>query len=494
MSDTTPSFRRHRGPGGSRRSVAVLGAGTLLLSAAVTGLGAGPASASSHREAPLIAGDPKADNTDTYAFVSPDNPDTVTIVANWIPLEEPNGGPNFYPFATDARYTIKIDNNGDGNADITYAWTFQDHVRDAANQFLYNTGVVRNLSDPTLNFFQTYTVTETDRTGTHTLLSGQIVTPSDVGTASMPNYIRLRQQNIAQGRLADGGRNYVGQADDPFFLDLRVFDLVYGGNLSETGHDTLAGYNVNTIVLQERKSELALNGNTTRNPVIGIWSTTERRSTNVLGGGSVNASGPFVQVSRLGNPLVNEVVVPLKFKDAFNAITPAQDHTVQPVVDKVLKPIVPELIEKIYGIPDPEQPRNDLVEIFLTGIAKNAPTLSGGRAPIQADLNSQVLNKDVNPARFVPAEELRLNMAVPVTRHPNRLGVLGGDLQGFPNGRRLTDDVVDIELQALEGAAQSGHLVAALAAGDRVNANEKPFSTVFPYIALPNTRAVNTAG
>jgi hypothetical protein len=474
--------------------MALLGTGTLLVSAAVGAFGTGPASASSHREAPLIAGDPKADNTDTYAFVSPDNPDMVTVVANWIPLEEPNGGPNFYPFATDARYTIKFDSNGDGNADTTYAWTFQNHYRDTANQFLYNTGVVQNLTDPTLNFYQTYTLTETDSTGTHTLLSNKIVTPSDVGPASMPDYARLRQQDIAQGRLPGGGQNYVGQADDPFFLDLRVFDLLYGGNLSETGHDTLAGYNVNTIVLQVPKADVALKGDPARNPVVGIWSTTERRSTNVLGGGSVNASGPYVQVSRLGNPLVNEVVVPLKYKDAFNAITPAQDHTVQPVVDKVLDPIVPKLIQTIYGIPAPKTPRNDLVEIFLTGIAKNAPTLTGGAAPIQADLNSQLLNEDVAPSSFVPSEELRLNMAVPVTTKPNRLGVLGGDLQGFPNGRRLTDDVVDIELQALEGAAQTGHLVSALAAGDKVDANEVPFSSSFPYIALPNDKAVNTAG
>jgi hypothetical protein len=494
MSDRAPLPGRGRGPRNRRRSVALLGTGTLIVSAAVSGLAVDTASASSHREAPLIAGDPKADNTDTYAFVSPDNPDMVTVVANWIPLEEPNGGPNFYPFATDARYTIKFDNNGDGKADITYAWTFQDHYRDTANQFLYNTGVVKNLTDPTLNFYQTYTVTETDESGTHTLLSNKIVTPSDVGPASMPDYARLRQQNIAQGRLSDGGRNYVGQADDPFFLDLRVFDLLYGGNLSETGHDTLSGYNVNTIVLQEPKKELALKGDPSRNPVIGIWSTTERRSTNVLGGGSVNASGPYVQVSRLGNPLVNEVVVPLKYKDAFNAITPAQDHTVQPVVDKVLDPMVPKLIQSIYGIPAPKTPRNDLVEIFLTGIAKKARTLTGGPAPIQADLNSQLLNKDVSASSFVPSEELRLNMAVPVTAKPNRLGVLGGDLQGFPNGRRLTDDVVDIELQALEGAALTGHLVNALAAGDKVNANEVPFSNTFPYIALPHDKAVNTAG
>ena len=287
-------------------------------------------------------------------------------------------------------------------------------------------------------------------------------------------------------------RTTSGQADDPFFLDLRIFDLLYGGNLSETGHDTLAGYNVNTIVLQVPKKDVALGHDPTHNPVVGVWSTTDRRSTN-LSSGSATAFGDFHQVSRLGNPLVNEVVVPLQYKDAFNAISPAQDHTVKPVVDKVLDPIVPKLIQSIYGIPAPKTPRNDLVEIFLTGIAKNAPTLDGSKAPIQADLNSQVLNKGVDPHAFVPAEELRLNMSVPVSATPNRLGVLGGDLQGFPNGRRLTDDVVDIELQALEGAAQSG-IVKALAAGDGVNANERAFGRLFPYIALPNTAAVNSAG
>jgi hypothetical protein len=483
-----------RGPRSRRRSVALLGAGTLLVSATVTGLGVGTASASSHREAPLIAGDPRADNTDVYAFSSPDKPNMVTLIANWIPFEEPNGGPNFYAFATDARYNIKIDNDGDGAPDVTYSWSFQNHYRDAANQFLYNTGVVKNLTDPTLNFYQTYTLTETTANGSHTLLSNKIVTPSDVGPASMPNYARLRQQNIAAGQLPGGGQNYVGQADDPFFLDLRVFDLLYGGNLSETGQNNLAGYNVNTIALQVPKSDLALKGNASRNPVIGIWSTTDRQSTNMAADGSATAYGDFHQVSRLGNPLVNEVVVPLKYKDAFNALPPAQDHTVQPVVQKVLDPIVPKLIQQIYGIPAPTTPRNDLVEIFLTGIAKHAPTLDGSQPPIQADLNSQVLNMDVSKSSFVPAEELRLNMSVPVTARPNRLGVLGGDLQGFPNGRRLTDDVVDIELQALEGAAQSGHLVQALAAGDKVNANEVPFGGGFPYIALPHDTAVNRAG
>ncbi|MER5863527.1 DUF4331 domain-containing protein [Kitasatospora sp. NPDC002040] len=464
------------------------GLGVLALAAAgaLAGLAPSTGYASSHREAPLIAGDPRADNTDVYAFVSPDNPDTVTLVANWIPMEEPNGGPNFYPFADDARYNIKIDSDGDGKPDTTYTWTFAGHYRDDANQFLYNTGVVKSLDDETLNYRQTYTLTATCPDGsTKTLVKDAPVAPSNVGKASMPDYGALRKQAVVG--LPGGGQSFAGQADDPFFLDLRVFDLLYGGNLKESGHDTLTGYNVNTIALQVPKKDLALKGDAERNPVIGVWSTTERQGAVVADkGGEGKGEAGWRQVSRLGNPLVNEVVVPLKYKDAFNALTPDKDRTVTPVVDKVKDPIVPKLIQSIYGIPAPAAPRNDLVEIFLTGVCKAC-------GPVQADLNSQLLNKDVPKDVFVPSEELRLNMAVPPAAAPNRLGVLAGDVAGFPNGRRLADDVVDITLQAAEGAAQSGQLVAALAAGDGVNANDHAFGHHFPYVALPNTAAVNEA-
>ncbi|MCZ4123795.1 DUF4331 domain-containing protein [Streptomyces sp. H39-S7] len=512
MQSSPPSRRKPART--AERALATLGTLTLVSAAALAGLTPGVSSASSHREAPLIAGDPKADNTDVYAFTSPDDPDTVTMVANWIPFEEPNGGPNFYPFANDARYNIKIDSDGDGNADTTYTWKFSDHIRDDANQFLYNTGVVKNLDDPTLNFRQTYDLTETDAHGaTKTLLKDAPAAPSNVGKASMPDYASLRKQ--ATVALPDGGQTYAGQASDPFFLDLRVFDLLYGGDLKEPGHNTLAGYNVNTIAIKVPKKDLALHGDATRNPVIGVWSTTDRQGAAVTapsskGGEGKNGnsssddkgSGAAVedgmpkpdkggeagwhQVSRLGNPLVNEVVVPLKYKDAFNTLNPSQDHTVQPVVDKVLDPIVPKLVQSIYGIPAPATPRKDLAEIFLTGVCKTC-------GPIKADLNSQLLNADVDKNKFTPAEELRLNMSVPVTANPNRLGVLGGDLGGFPNGRRLNDDVVDIELQALEGAAQTGKIVPALAAGDAVDTPYRQPGATFPYVALPNTAAVNQA-
>ena len=455
-----------------RRMLAVAGAGAVL-AAGLAAVAPVPALASSHREAPLIAGDPRADNTDTYAFVSPDAPGTVTLLANWYPFEEPNGGPNFYAFATRARYNINVDNNGDGKADVVYTWRFFNHVRNEAGTFLYNTGVVNHLTDPTLNYYQTYTLTENRHGQSTVLLRNKLVAPSTAGPKSMPDYATLRDEAIAQGTWA-GGKTYVGQADDPFFLDLRVFDLLYGADLSETGQDTLDGYNVNTIALQVPKSDVALNHRPHRNPVIGVWSTTERQSTG----------GSWTQVSRLGNPLVNEVVIPLKYKDAFNAIQPYQDHTIKPVVAKVTNPTLPKVIQAVYGIPAPATPRNDLVEIFLTGICKAC-------GPIQADLNSQLLNRGVQPDRFVPAEELRLNMSIPPAANPNRLGVLGGDLQGFPNGRRLTDDVIDIGVQAAEGAAQSGQLVSALAAGDGVDANDVAFGATFPYVALPHNGAVN---
>jgi hypothetical protein len=465
------------------RLLAGAGVGAVLLTASAAVV-PGVSNASSHREAPLIAGDPRADNTDVYAFVSPDRPSTVTLIANWIPFEEPNGGPNFYPFATHAAYRINIDNNGDGRPDVVYTWKFTNHYRNQSGAFLYNTGVVNHLTDSTLNFYQTYNLLERKNGTTVRKLHNKMVAPSDVGKASMPNYAQLRKEAIAQGRYGHS-QTYVGQADDPFFLDLRVFDLLYGGNLSETGQDSLDGYNVNTIALQVPKSEIALKGSVSRNPVVGVWSTTSRQATTSYSSSGAKYKGSYVQVSRLGNPLVNEVVVPLKYKDAFNGLQPFQDHTVTPVVNKVLDPMVPHLIQAIYGIPAPPTPRNDLAEIFLTGICKAC-------GPIQADLNSQRLNKDVSASKFVPAEELRLNLAVKPTAKPNRLGVIGGDLQGFPNGRRLTDDVVDIALQAMEGAAQSGQIVAPLAKGDKVNANDVRFGTSFPYVGLPAAVGVNT--
>ncbi len=410
------------------------------------------------------------------------DPSDVALVANWIPFEEPAGGPNFYPFSPDAHYDINIDNNGDARADITYRWTFTSHYRNTKT-ILYNTGAVTSLTDPHLNFYQTYTLQRITPTGTTTQVSNAIVAPSRVGDASMPNYDALRRQAVY--RTGPDRWSFAGQADDPFFLDLRIFDLLYGGHLSngqlaEAGHDTLAKYNVNSVVLQVPKRELALKGDSTRNPVIGVWSTTERRSTVLANSGPTSFyTGPYVQLSRLGNPLVNEAVIPVGMKNKFNATNPRTDGA--NFLPYVVDPEVPKLVQAIYGVPAPAAPRKDLVEVFLTGIYK------GSSGPVQADLNSQLINKDVNRAAFVPGDELRLNMSVPPAATANPLGVIGGDLAGFPNGRRLNDDVIDIALKVLEGALTGTPAATLGVFTDRVNANDYAFGNTFPYLALPTS-------
>ncbi|WP_420450688.1 DUF4331 domain-containing protein [Ilumatobacter sp.] len=492
---------------------AALGAG-FALAATLVATQAGPAglSASSHREAPLIAGDPRADNTDVYAFTSPDDPDTVTLIANWIPFEEPNGGPNFYPWAEDTRYNINVDNDGDAVADLAYTWVFTTITKDPGT-FIYNTGPFDSVFDDTLNVYQTYDLTVRDLAGTPTdesddtevtILDDAVAAPSIAGAASTPDYQPLVDEAVASGTVGDL-RSFAGQSDDSFFLDLRVFDLLYGGDLSELGEDTLAGYNVNTIALQVPKAAVALGGDAEANPVIGVWSTTDRPTTRNADGTS--ASGEYTQVSRLGNPLVNEVVLPLALKDTFNAIDPTVEATVDAAVEAVQFPILPPLVNAVYGVPVPgddgtpqdtsdDTPRSDLVEIFLQGVSEanfglgTAGEDAETNPALNVDLNSLALNAGVDT--IYPSEMLRLNMAVPVAEDPNRLGVLAGDVQGFPNGRRLTDDVTDIAIQVAEGVVfQDGSDVSGLAALDSVDRNDRDFKDEFPYVANPHLDSVN---
>ena len=459
MNTSAPIPARGKGFAALAASAATLLTAGLLLAPALS-------QASSHREAPLIANDPAVDNTDLYAFVSPDNAETVTLIANWSPFEEPNGGPNFYPFSDDARYEIHVDNNGDAKPDITYRWTFETEDQRGTDTFLYNNGPVNSLDDATLLFKQTYTLEKVNGEQSETLVDNGRVAPSFVGAASMPNYATLRDEAVVA--TSDGGRAFAGQADDPFFLDLRVFDLLYGTDLSETGQDTLSGYNVNAVALQVPKASLLGDGD---DPVIGVWTTTSRQSIRTQNAdGTQEYTGDHVQISRLGNPLVNEVVIPAGLKDAFNSLKPENDASVQPAVDRVNDPEVPKLIEKIYGIPAPAAPRDDLFSVFLTGV--------------------EGLNKPQGEVQ--PAELLRLNTSIAPASAPDRLGVLAKDTAGFPNGRRLTDDVVDIGIQALEGAVRTGQLVEALAAGDGVNENDVAFGEAFPYLALPHGDAVNS--
>ena len=412
-----------------------------------------PGRASSHREAPLIGNDPQADNTDVYAFVSPDAPDTVTMIASFNPFEDPAGGPNFFRFGDSVLYEIKVDNNGDGVEDITYQFRFTSQVNNP-NTFLYATGPITSLDAATRNMYQTYTVARIEG-GRTVFTAGPMRTMYDnIGPASTPNY-GGNGSGIYEFRQADGslGRVFAGQTDDPFFLDLRVFDLLYGGNLSEAGTDTLAGFNVHSIAIQVPKNSLKAGS-----PIIGVWSTTSRPATTTRAAGTESSTGSFVQVSRLGMPLVNEVIIPVGQKDRWNGSAPTADGA--GFLNNYLDPEVPKLLQLVYGIQAPATPRNDFVQVFLTGV----PGLN-------------------QPAGVKAAEMLRLNTDILPTASPARLGVLAADIQGFPNGRRLTDDVIDITLQAAVGVL--GGVKTSL--GDGVDRNDVAFRTTFPYLAFPHS-------
>lgn len=450
-----------------RRSTAIGLIGTVALIAALFSMLA-PTSglASSHREAPLLLNDPLVDATDTWAFVSPDKPGTTTLIASFNPFEEPAGGPNFYKFATHTNYDIDVDRNGDGKKDIVYRYTFTDHYR-SKKTFLYNTGPVTSVSDKTLNFYQTYDLHRITPYANTLMVDNGVVVPSYVGKASMPNYTKLFQSGIYSYNHGQS-RTWAGQSDDPFFLDLRIFDLLYGGNFSEVGNDSLHGFNVQTISLQVPSSALAWNHKLQKHPIIGVWTEVSRPSTQVTTGhGTQATSGKYVQVSRLGSPLVNEAVIPVGKKDLFNSSKPSDDAQFLPYVQD---PLVPHVVKAVYGLPVPDSDphkagiqRADLISAFLTGF--------------------KGLNQ---PANVNPSEMIRLNMLIPPCSKGScnkwsRLGVIGGDFAGYPNGRRLEDDVVDISLQVLEGELLGNPNDL----GDAVNANDKPFLKHFPYVAEP---------
>jgi hypothetical protein len=445
--------------------------------------------ASSHREAPLITEDPTMDNTDVYIFRSPDAPNTITIIANYIPLEEPGNGPNFYNFSTAGVYEIHIDNNGDAKEDITYQFQFRNELRDA-NTFLYNTGPVLTLDSANLNMRQYYTVTRiagARRTGATTSLGGSFqVAPANIGPKSTPDYASL-----ASGAVFDLGNNagkvFAGPRDDPFFVDIAsIVDLltlrpvqqlhkVPPSAQSAPGVDGLRGYNVHTIAIQVPISALVSGGTvptsaTAANAVVGVWATASRSRVTILNTGATGRQslGGLTQVSRLGMPLVNEVVLSRAFKDIFNGSEPSGDAPLftsnETFRNRVLNPEVATLMKALYGVDVPPAPRNDLVQVFLTG-------LPGAN----------------QPPNVTPADMLRLNVAVPVTASPNRLGAIAGDLGGFPNGRRLSDDVVDVALRVVAGVLVDGYNKSPNnALTDGVDANDKAFMSTFPYVALPN--------
>jgi len=468
--------------------------------------------ASSHRDAPLITEDPTADNTDVYAFVSsePGRQDHVTLISNFIPLEEPGDGPNYYRFSDNVLYEIKVDTNGDAKADLTYQFDFSTQIGAITpNTFLYNTGKIGLPPDPgdpssqytNLNQPQSYVVTEIgasnkrgndgdggdddDRGQSQVLLRNARVAPIHIGpssTGTPEEYETLANAAVhTVGSSPNDIRVFAGPRDEGFYVDLMGnFDLL---NLRDPGVDTTSGFNVHTIAIEIPKSRLAAAGDT--DGVIGVWSSASRRKGSVLrDDDESDHSGKMVQVSRLGNPLVNEVLIPLGFKDKFNATQPKSDA--KNIEDFIVNPgssqggaaLVP-LLNGVTGC-TPTDGRVDLQAVLLQGIAAGTLGLPGTRDT----------QRDGGP---VSADVLHLNTNVAPTTGTGSyspLGAFGGDVAGFPNGRRVGDDVLDIDARAAAGAIL--HLLgaincpASLGISDNVQSNDVPYLDHFPYLGLPH--------
>lgn len=418
--------------------------------------------ASSHREAPAISQDPSADATDLYAFTSPANKDNVVLVANYVPFGMPPAGPNYVRFGDDVLYAINVDTDGDAKANVAYVWKFMTKTKNGGT-FLFNTGANARADDTNVvQSYDLYMVKGDFKDATQLskktwMTSGTVATPV-IGGKSQANYEAVAKSAIVD--MGSKGKVFAGPRDDPFFADLNVFDLLNLGNAV----DSLKGYNVQSLVLEVPKSSLVGS-----DPVIGVWTTSYRYATTVLkADGTKKMSGKLVQVSRLGMPLTNEVVVPLAAKNYWNGSIPADDagKNYDAYAPVVVKPELAGLLKAVLGLNVPTDNRTDLVTVFLTGVpGLNKPTGKMARA----------------------SEMLRLNTSTPMTATDkmSRLGVFGGDNGGFPNGRRLTDDVLDVSVQAVAGFLvdpkyQNTKL------GDGVDMNDVPFMTTFPYLAGPH--------
>ncbi len=426
---------------------------------------------SSHREAPEISKDPVADSTDLYAFVSPDAPSTVTVIANYVPLQGPAAGPNFYEFGDDVLYEINIDNDHDGEVDITYQFQFKT-VIEVGGTFLYNVGPISSLDSSNWNRRQFYSVTRIDwegspsrgrdgdrrRSGVTNLATNLPCPPCNVGPRSTPNYPALAAAAIKT--LSDGSKVFAGQRAEGFYVDLgSIFDLgalrpIQSNHLIPIPGSAMAvnatkDLNVHSIALQIPMTMLTHDGKAPTDPkqpfsVIGVYTSASRQRVHFHHGDDERHNpanfGPWTQVSRMGNPLFNEVLVPMERKDDWNHDSPFGDSkyadgVLHPELAKLLPVLYPGAFPHLQALVTSGKPRADLAAILLTGIPAGVvnPTFQNFTGTIQADL-------------------LRLNMAVPPSASPHNLGVVGGDLAGFPNGRRLADDIVTIELKAIAGA------------------------------------------
>ncbi|MDQ6934280.1 MAG: DUF4331 domain-containing protein [Actinomycetota bacterium] len=411
---------------------------------------------SSHKEAPGIANDPVADNTDVYVFVSPDEPDTVTLIANFVPFEDPAGGPNFFEFGDDVLYEIHVDNTGDGHPDVSYRFRFETEYT-IPQSFLYNVGPITSIDSKNWNRRQFATVTRHDwHRGRDVRLGSHLACPPcNIGPLSTPNYVHLANQAIHN--LPGGRTLFTGQRADGFYVDvgsifdlgdLRPFENLHVGSdlPARPGVNGLKAKNVHTIALKVPKTDLTHEGHRPSDPTnpkatIGVFASARRqRSRMYERDGEIVNHGPFVQVSRLANPLFNEVLIPITKKDYFNSQPPARDeqfatYVAHPELSRLLPSLYPGVFPNLAKLNSSGKPRADLLAVFLTGIPAGI---------IPGFQNYTGANQ---------SEQMRLNLAIPPTKHrPNNLGLLGKDPAGFPNGRRVFDDVVTIELRALAGA------------------------------------------
>jgi hypothetical protein len=443
---------------------------------------------SSHREAPEISKDPVADSTDVYAFVSPDKTDTVTLIANYIPLQGPAGGPNFYEFGDDVLYEIHIDNDGDGRADLSYQFRFSTTVRDP-DTFLYNVGPIESLSSPNWNRVQTYSVSVNGGS----LGRGLASPPCNIGPLSTPDYASLA--GAAVHSLGGGISVFAGQRAEAFYVDLgAIFDLgdlrpfenlhaQYGLNAFSgpaAGVNATNHLNVHSIAIQVPISAVTIKGH----PTIGVWTTASRQRVTLWDadrGENVN-SGPFRQVSRLGNPLINEVVIALGDKDRWNSLPPADDkqfahYYAQPGLAALLPGLYPGVFPNLAKLVASGKPRADLEAILLTGIPAG------------------LIKGFTNLTGTVLADMLRLNTSIAPTPADKQsiYGLVGGDAGGFPNGRRVSDDVVAIELRAIAGVVyplidksfSPDAAAAKLTDGLTPASVSAPLLSQFPYLGVP---------
>ena len=463
---------------------------TLVVAFAMALLMLVPASmfASSHREAPIAALDHSADVTDWYAFVSYDHPDRVTMILNVDGFLEPSNGPNYFPFDPNVRYVMNVDNDHDGKTDISFVFRFNTQIRQPGVFTGFVGGIggfpqITSLDGPGsegLSLRQTYTVTmikngeATDLTDGRTLFA----VPSNVGPLTMPSYQKLFNQGVYE--LEDGIRVFAGTVDDPFYIDLGAafdsfnFRMGVGGILSPAvdaddthnyAPDAVAGFNVNSIVLEVPITMLTVDGKLhgagEKQAVIGTYGETDRQRITVRRlNGQVNGAGSWRQVNREGNSLINELIIGTGSKDLFSVSDPKDDGQ---FASYFLDPVLAHLYSSILHIPVPPAPRTDLLPL----VQYMAP-ICPGCGP-----------KDAGPV----ADLLRLNTGIPPTPvgSQKRLGFLAGDLAGFPQGRRPIDDVVDIASRAVVGILADSKKYGA-AVGDGVNTNEVGYGTTFPYV------------